>query len=97
MLHFEAELEVAYELSSRLHYLHYKGGETLPVIDRDQTLSQRSKHKTGWRSMVKAFKTLMKVNDQELICCQEVIVPPINTSLWLYEQSSYVGQGQRSR
>ena len=23
MLHFEVELEVAYELSSRLHYLHY--------------------------------------------------------------------------
>ena len=44
--------------------------------DWGQTLSQRSKHKTGWSSMVKAFKTLVKVNSQELICCQEVIVPP---------------------
>ena len=41
--------------------------------DRGQTRSQRSKHKTGWRSTVKAFKTLVKVNGQELICCQEVI------------------------
>ena len=51
--------------------------------DWGQTLSQQSKHKTGWRSTVKAFKTLVKVNGQELICCQEV--PPINTSLWLYD------------
>ena len=41
-----------------------EGWNRMQLQSSTKGCGQRSKHKTGWRSTVKAFKTLVKVNGQ---------------------------------